>query len=185
MIEAQEIYHREQSEPPRDIRGIVIQSDNVFRMIRNRDEMFSFIREPGPSLGKMIETAMEEVEPSKVEVAIYCEKTGCICFSWLNGKHLTLWKTETKPEETEAEAAFRLLGDLWPNPEVNSLTNMWTAEFDGETTHFFMTYVDHEYDIENGLWVKPGALSSFCLDRTTTAAFINAPSLVKLIRRGP
>jgi hypothetical protein len=183
--EARRTYHGAQLEPIRELRGIVIRMGTLFRMIRSREDVIEFVTEPMPSLGAMMATAMDAEEPSRVEIAIYCERTGCVCFAWKDGQSLTLWKTETQPGENETAAAFRLMGELIPAVSSDSMVSMWTSKFDGETVHFFITYVEQEYEIDQGIWIKPSALSSFRLDRTMSAAFINAPSLARLIRRSP
>jgi hypothetical protein len=176
---------RHQIVPITELRGIVLEgSDGIYRMIRNRDAVIEFIQPNTAGLKEMMLFA-EQSDPIRVEVAIYCRTTGCVCFAWKNTQSLTLWKTETQQGETPEIAANRLLAEIVPSPVSPVAGHLWTAEFDGEPTHFFMAYVEQEMEIDDGIWIKPSALSSFRLDRSMVAAFANSPSLAKLIRRSP
>lgn len=170
-----------------ELRGIVYRNlDRIPHMIRNRDLIEAFIRpeSTGPSLSELMQQA-DDPSFARVEIAIHCEKTGRVCFSWENAHALTLWKTDTQAGEDGSTAALRRIGEIMPCATPESLVGLWNTEFDGTSVHFFIACVDREYEIEDGLWVSPTDLRGWKLDRSMVAAFSNSPRLAKLIRRSP
>lgn len=192
MDEAKFVYaaHIEELPVHEGVRGIIRRGDDrVLYVIRNHAEINEFIGlkppEILPRLTEMFERNLEQ-NAMKIELAIYCERTGSVCFAWIDSHLLTLWKSEAREEEDAPGAAFRLLGELIPQGVVlESLSGLWSTEFDGSQTHFFIACVEREYEIPEGLWLSPSGLNGWRLDRNMIAAFTNSPRLARLIRRNP